>query len=268
MIGKMLGHNQRIGDFQLEVWDTGTGPPMLFIHGVGTSGGLWASNLAELATDFRLIVYNRRGYGASSSSPLKWGAHAEDTIALIESMNAAPATVVGYSAGASIALDAALRRPDLISRIIFLDPAVNLKRCLTPGLVKIRIAVMLLHRLGRDRSALECWFRYVSSYSTGGSAFQAKASSALRAQLQVNADGIFADFASSGAALDESRFGNIRVPMTIIDARLSPPFLRRSSHRLKQLLPHARNVTLKNSGHWIALDAHDEMLKVLREAAL
>lgn len=267
MIGKTLMRIVKIGDLQLEFWDTGTGIPMLFIHGVGTSGELWAANLAELAADFRLIVYNRRGYGASSSSPRNWGAHAEDTIALIESLNAVPAIFVGYSAGASIALDVALRRPDLICRIILLDPAFNVKRCLTPGLVGTRAAVMLLRHLGRDKSALERWFRYISSYSTGGSAFEAKASNVLREQLLANADGIFADIASGGDTIDESQLGNINVPVTIVDAKLSPPFLRRSSHRLKQLLPRARNVTLENSGHWIAVDAHDELLKVLRDAA-
>lgn len=256
----------KIGDFQFEVWDTGTGLPFLFIHGVGTSGEMWAANLAELAASFRLIVYNRRGYGASSSSPHNWGAHAEDAIALIESLNAVSAVVVGYSAGAIIALDVAVRRPDLISRIILLDPAFNLKRCLTPGFVRTLAAVKLLHWLRRDRSALGHWFRYVSSYPTGGSAFEAKASDMLREQILANANGIFADSASGEADFDESRLDNISVPVTIVDARLSPPFLRRSSRRLKQLLPQARNVTLENSGHWVALDAHDELLKVLRYA--
>jgi pimeloyl-ACP methyl ester carboxylesterase len=267
MIGNLQSRFQKIGDFQLEVWDTRTGAPMVFIHGVGTSGELWAANLAELATDFRIIAYNRRGYGASSLSPRNWGAHANDTIALIESLNAVPVTIVGYSAGASIALDVALRRPDLTSRIVLLDPAFNVKQCLTLGLVRTRALVMLLHRLGRERTALEHWFRYVSSYSTGGSAFESKASDVLRKKILANADGIFADLESDEAVIDESRLGNIGVPVTIIEAKLSPPFLRRSSQRLKRLLPQVRNVTLENSGHWVALDSHDEMLKVLRDAA-
>ncbi len=268
MIGKTLGHCEKIGNFQLEVWDTRTGAPMVFIHGVGTSGELWATNLAELTTEFRIIAYNRRGYGASSISPRNWGAHADDTIALIESLSAIPATVIGYSAGASIALDIALRRPDLIARIILLDPAFNVKQCLTLGLVITRSSVMLLHRLGRDRTALERWFRYVSSYPNGGSAFKAKASDVLREKIFANSDGIFADLESEEAIIDESKLDKIRLPITIIEAKLSPPFLRRSSQRLKRLLPPVHNVTLENSGHWVALDAHDEMLKAIRRCCL
>jgi pimeloyl-ACP methyl ester carboxylesterase len=258
----------QIGESQLEYWDSGTGSAVVFIHGAATSGELWAADLAELAADFRLIVYNRRGYGSSSSSPRNWEAHAQDTIALIERLNAAPAVVVGYSGGSIIALHVALKRPDLVARIILLDPAFNLKRCLTPALVTTLAAVKLLRWLRGDRPAAERWLRYVSSYSTGGSAFEAKASAARRDELLANAPGIFADLASGGWSVDESRLGDISAPVTIIDAKLSPSFLRRSSHRLKRLLPQARSVTLEHSGHWVGLDARADLLKVLRDAAL
>ena len=255
-----------VGDSQLEVWDRGTGSSLLFIHGVATSGGTWAEDLAELTADFRLIVYNRRGYGASSSSPRSWGAHAEDTVALIEKLNAAPVTLIGYSGGAIVAVHVALKRPDLMARLVLLDPAFNLNRCLTPGLVGTLAAVKVLRWLRGDRAAAECWVRYVSSYSTGGSAFEA-ASESRREQLFANSAGLFADLASDGATIDEGLLGNISVPVTIVDAALSPSFLRRSSHRLEQLLPQARRVTLEKSGHWVGLDAHEDLLRILRDAA-
>lgn len=255
-----------VGKFELEVWDGGTGRPVLFIHGVATSGQMWAADLADLAVDVRLIVYNRRGYGISSSSPRNWGAHAEDAVALIETLNASPAVVVGYSGGAIIALDVALKRPDLVARLVLLDPAFNLKRCLTSGFLRTLATVRLLRWLRQDRAAAECWLRYVSSYPAGGCAFAAKASETRR-QLLANTDGLFADLASGGGTIDERVLGTIGVPVTIVDARLSPPFLRRSSERLKRMLPQARNVTLEHSGHWVALDARDDLLQILRDAA-
>ena len=124
----------------------------------------------------------------------------------------------------------------------------------------------LLRWLRRDRAAVTYWLRYVSSYSTGGSAFAA-ASEARREQLLANSPGIFADLASDEGTIEESRFGTISVPVTIVDAALSPPFLRRSSQRIRQMLPRARNLTLEQSGHWVALDAHENLLTILRDAA-
>lgn len=254
-----------VGDAQLEVWDSGSGTALLFIHGVATPGQIWAADLAELAADARLIVYNRRGYGGSSSSPRNWPAHARDIIALIEKLDAAPAVTIGYSGGAIIAVAAALGRPDLIKQLVLLDPAFNLKQCLTPGFVRTLAAVRLLRQLRGDAAAAERWLRYVSSYSTGGCAFET-APPARREQLLANSPGLFADLASDGGNIDERLLGNIGVPVTIVDAALSPSFLRRSSQRLRRLLPRARSVTLERSGHWIGLDAREELLTILRDA--
>lgn len=266
MAGALEPSTITVGSSQFEVWDGGTGPSLLFIHGVGTSGRTWAADLADLAVDARVIVYNRRGYGGSSSSPRAWAAHGDDAVALIEELHAAPAVVIGYSGGAIVALDAALKRPDLMARLVLLDPAVNLTRCLTPGLVRTIGAVKLLHWLRGERAAAERWCRYVSSYSTGGCGFEA-ASDARREQLLANAAAIFADLASDGGTIDENLLGKIDVPVTIVDAALSPSFLRRSSHRLRQMLPRAHRVTLEQSGHWVALDARDDLLAILRDAA-
>jgi pimeloyl-ACP methyl ester carboxylesterase len=56
------------------------------------------------------------------------------------------------------------------------------------------------------------------------------------------------------------------VPVTIIEAGLSPVFLRRSCERLKGLMPQARTVTLANRGHHVGLDAADELISILRDA--
>jgi pimeloyl-ACP methyl ester carboxylesterase len=245
--------------------EEGSGQPVVFVHGVGTSGELWARDIAPLARDCRLIVYDRRGYGASSESPRDWQAHREDAIALIDALHGAPAVLVGYSGGSIIAIDLALERPDLVASLVLLDPAFNVKRCLTPGFVRALAGAQLLRRLRGGRRGAEHWIRYVSSYSTGGSAFD-KATEERRERLLENSAAIFDDFASGGGEhIDEKRLADIDVPVTIIEARLSPPFLRRSCERLKRLMPQARTITLANSGHHVGFDAADELLTILRE---
>lgn len=251
----------------LAYWDEGHGRPLVFVHGVGTSGELWARDLAPLAGDCRLIVYDRRGYGASGASPRDWQAHRKDAVALIEGLDAAPAVLVGYSGGAIVVLDLALERPDLVASLVLLDPAFNVKRCATPGFVRALVGAQLLRRVRGPRRGAAHWMRYVASYSTGGSAFD-NAPAERRERLLANAAGVFDDFASGGGEhVDEARLADIRVPVTIVEAGLSPPVLRRSCERLKGLMPRARTVTLADSGHYIGLDAGQELLAILREAA-
>jgi pimeloyl-ACP methyl ester carboxylesterase len=252
---------------RLAYWDSGTGPPLVSIHGVGTSGELFADDLAALASDCRLIVYDRRGYGASSESPRDWEAHRDDAAALIEKLDARPAVVAGYSGGSIVALDLALQRPDLVAGLVLVDPAFNLRRCLTPDLIVAFARVQILGRLRGERRDAEFWARYVTRYPTGGSAFE-KAPEERRLKYLGNAGGLFADFASgAGEHVEERRLAEIAVAVTLMEAKLSPPFLRRSCERLRRLMPQAEVVALEHSGHAVALDARDELVQLLRDAA-
>lgn len=251
---------------RIACWDSGRGTPLVFIHGVATAGKLWAADLEPLATDHRLVVYERRGYGGSTASPRSWQAHRDDAAALIDALDAKPAVLVGYSAGASIALDLITSRPDVATSLVLVDPAVNLKHCLTPGLFKAMIGARLLRALGKERLGAEYWLRYVTGYSTGGCGFD-RSSPERRETLLANAPGIFADSASGLPHVDEGRLAAIRVPITLIEAKLSPPFLRRSCARLRGALPQARVITIANAGHHITVDARDELLAILRESA-
>jgi pimeloyl-ACP methyl ester carboxylesterase len=249
---------------RLTTWDRGEGTPLLLIHGVGTSGALWQADLADLAASCRVIVYDRRGYGASSESPRDWQGHREDAKALLEKLGAAPAVVVGYSGGAMIALDLALRRPDLVRKLVLLDPAVNIKRCITAGLLGHMLTARLLNRLGRPRRGAEYWMRYVSSYPAGGSGFD-KSPVDRRQTLLDNAGGIFADADSGLGDVPEERLASIDIPTTIVDCKLSPSFLRKSCKRLRELMPQARTVTLEQSSHHVGIDAREELLALLRD---
>ena len=250
---------------RLAYWDSGTGTPLVFIHGVGTSGDLWFEDLQPLADTHRLVVHNRRGYGASSESPRDWRAHREDVEHLVDALGIKRAAIVGYSGGSIAALDLALARPELVTSLVLLDPACNIRKCITPGFVVAVLRARLLRRLRGEREGAESWIRYVGSYSTGGTAFD-KASATRRETLLGNAAGIFADSESLRSdRIDESRLASIQAPVTIIEATLSPPFLRRSCQRLRKLMPRARVVTM-TTGHHITIDAKDELLAHLREA--
>jgi 3-oxoadipate enol-lactonase len=250
---------------RLATWDRGVGTPLLFIHGVGTSGALWQADLADLAAEYRVVVYDRRGYGASSESPRDWAAHRDDAAALLDKLGVKPAAVVGYSGGATIALDLALHRPESVRELVLLDPAFNIKRCITAGLIRHMLAAKLLNRLGRPRRGAEHWMRYVASYPTGGSAFD-KAPVERRKRLLDNADAIFADFSSGwGDHVPEDPLAGIEIPTTIVECKLSPSFLRRSCERLRKLMPQARTVALEDSGHHVSIDAREELVALLRD---
>lgn len=250
---------------RLAYWSAGNGPPLLFVHGVGTPADIWFRDLEPVASSFRLIVYNRRGYGESSAAPAEWLGHRDDAAALLTALGAAPAAVVAYSGGAAVGLDLALHQPTLVSSLVLLDPAVNIKRSVTPGLVKTLLMTRILRKLRGERAGALYWQRFVGSYPTGGTAFD-KAPPDRRETVLANAVGMFSDAdTATRHTIDESRLAALPMPVSIVDAQLSPSFLRKSTARLRQAMPQARNVTIAGAGHHITVDARDELLTILRD---
>ena len=255
-------------DGHLEYWEAGDGPPLVFVHGAGTPGGLFFEELAdELSRDCRFVAYNRRGYSGSSASPEDWARHTADLERLVETLDAGPATLAGFSGGAMVAMDLALRRPDLVSALVLIDPAHNIRKLITPSFLRHYGTALLLRRRRGEREGAAHWMRYVASYTTGGSAWD-KASPERRSRVLDEAAGVFADARSGGGEhIDESRLREIDVPVTLVSCALSPPFLQKSSRRLRELLPRARTITLDHAGHHVTLDAREDVVRILREAA-
>ena len=251
---------------EVAAWDVGSGQPLVVIHGTGTPGELWRADLLELDRVCRVITYDRRGYGASSPSPGSWRMHRDDAATVIESLGAAPAVVVGYAGGASVALDIAVNRPELVAGLVLIDPILHTRSVGRPGLGRRLAKVRLLRRLRGDEAAAEEWIRFISSYESGGNAWD-RAVPARKQTILANASGVLADIdAADHDYLDESRLAEIQTPVTIVDPKLGPAVFRRSVERLRELLPKARLVTLDRSSHIVMLDAREEVLDVLRRA--
>lgn len=92
----------------------GEGPLALLLHGAGGASHSWRTLMPLLAETHRCIAldlpghgFTRRGSMQRSSLPLM----AEDTWRLLDKMEAAPALIIGHSAGGALALQMSLMRP-------------------------------------------------------------------------------------------------------------------------------------------------------------
>lgn len=116
----MTGQNTISSDLHVELW--GDGPPVVLVHGsLATGAEEWAEQRPLAERGFRLIVPDRRGYGAS---PRAIGedflADADD----IDRLLGDGAHLVAHSYGGLGALIAAARRPAAVMSLTLLEPAV------------------------------------------------------------------------------------------------------------------------------------------------
>ena len=88
----------------------GQGPDMLLLHGAGGSAHSWRDLLLPLARNYRVIAIDLPGHGFSRLGTRKRSGlvpMSEDIATLLARLGAAPAVIVGHSAGAAVALQLA-----------------------------------------------------------------------------------------------------------------------------------------------------------------
>lgn len=89
-------------DIELYYTDQGSGQPVVLIHGFPLNGESWGKQQAALLdAGYRVIAYDRRGFGASSKagSGYDYDTFAADLHALIEDLDLKEAVLVGFSMG-------------------------------------------------------------------------------------------------------------------------------------------------------------------------
>jgi pimeloyl-ACP methyl ester carboxylesterase len=99
----------------------GSGDPLVLLHPALVDSRAFAPNLDALAALFRTFTPERRGHGHTPDvdGPITFEAMAHDTIRFLEQVAGGPARLVGCSDGAIVGLLVALRRPDLVTRLVF-----------------------------------------------------------------------------------------------------------------------------------------------------
>jgi len=89
---------------------SGSGPAVVLVHGAnGTISDFPPGLIADLTRDHTVIALDRPGHGWSEApqGPLGLEQNAAAVLALVRELGLAPATIVGHSYGAAVALRAA-----------------------------------------------------------------------------------------------------------------------------------------------------------------
>jgi pimeloyl-ACP methyl ester carboxylesterase len=116
----------------------GTGQPLVLLHGafsaIGTSFG---QLLPELAKSRQVIGFELQAHGrtADIDRPLSLEQMADDAAAALKQLGIPQADIFGYSMGAGVALQVALRHPDVLRKLVFMSATYTLSG-VHPGLME------------------------------------------------------------------------------------------------------------------------------------
>src|SRR5215207_1746706 len=115
----------------------GTGEPLVLLHGalsaIGTSFGKVLPSLAETR---RVIAVELQAHGrtADVDRPLRYEQMADDTAALLGHIGVEDADIFGWSMGAGVALQVAIRHPEVVRKLVLASVTYNSGGC-HPGVL-------------------------------------------------------------------------------------------------------------------------------------
>jgi pimeloyl-ACP methyl ester carboxylesterase len=255
----------RGNDFYYEVM--GEGLPILLIPPSGSTASTWGALPTELAGSGRVIAYDRRGYPRSGGEVVRSAAeHALDAAALLEALEARPALAVGTSAGATIALDLAVRRPDLVRAVVVHEAAWRaLQHPDASGLGTLARMQWLAWR-GRYPEAAETLLRWVYSYRDGGSAWDAFPEQ-WRQAARGNGRSVVADLrATMGGYPSPQDLATITAPVVCTYGSRSRSYMRAVTRALAGAIPTATVREIGGAAHAVAFDAPRIFAHVIADA--
>lgn len=101
----------------------GSGPLVVFLHGIGGNRTNWYGQLEHFDDRFCAVAWDARGYGASDDPPqtLKFGDYADDLLRVLDHLKAERAHLVGLSMGGMILQDFYARYASRVATLALVD---------------------------------------------------------------------------------------------------------------------------------------------------
>jgi pimeloyl-ACP methyl ester carboxylesterase len=107
------------------VVELGSGPPLLFVHGLSGCWQNWLENIPHFARTHRVIAVDLPGFGASplSREPISIAGYARFLEGVCDALSISAAAVVGNSMGGHIASELAIASPQRVERLMLVSAA-------------------------------------------------------------------------------------------------------------------------------------------------
>lgn len=235
--------------------DDGSGPAVVLIHASGADSSTWGDIATRLREHCRVISYDRRGYSRSAPAEQATLAdHGSDAAAVIEQLECGPAIVVGLSAGATIALQLAVMRPELVRGMVLHEPPFHAKR--HPSLPTIGAVVRMqrLRKQGRVVEAAEGFTKWAYAYPDGRSAYT-DYPELWREVVRNNGASTVNDIGTvaTGEAISRRQISRLSMPVVCTVGELSRPSNQTAMRRLASWLPNARLEAIAGAAHEVVL---------------
>jgi pimeloyl-ACP methyl ester carboxylesterase len=233
---------------------SGSGPPLVLVHGTTADHTRWARLTAELEQTYTVYAIDRRGRGGSGDGDAYAIEREFEDVAALVATTGEPVFLLGHSYGAICSLEAALLTQN-VSRLILYEPPIPTGAMIYPPGAPDRIQALV--DAGELEAALEVFFREVVRMPDHEleryralPAWQVRISLAPTIPRELAVDRIY--------SFQPDRFAELRTPTLLLLGGDSPPVFREAIGMVDEALPDSRVVVLPGQQH-VAMDSAPEL---------
>jgi pimeloyl-ACP methyl ester carboxylesterase len=257
-----------VNGYPMAYLQRGAGEIVVLVHGSLSDYRYWNAQMSPPPPGFCFIAASLRhfypepwnGEGADFSVQ----AHAADVAAFIDGFDAGPVHLVAWSRGGSVALGVAQSRPDLVRKLVLMEPVIS---CLAPrpeaGKPDPALARLESVAAYYENGDIEGGLQFFVDDLNGAGAWQRR----TQEQRQLARDNAWtlARQITDTDAVTPDDLKEMRMPVLLVGGQNGPQFLAQTMGAAQALLPSARRVTIPNAGHRMNLDNPAEFNRVLVE---
>ena len=224
---------------------------VMLIHSGGFTSRQWRKLAEQLAPRFRVLAPDLLGYGASGAWPDGSPFQLRQDVEHLESLlGDEPAHLVGHSYGGFLALQIALRKPELVRSIAAYEPvAVGVLDDVEDADARSALALVQRSYEPGPNGADEAWLRAFVEWWNGPGAWD-RLNEETRASMRAVGWKVFQEVIGlTTEKTDRATYATIAAPTLLLAGELSPMTERRVVDRLGAALPHATVRVFPSVGH-------------------
>jgi 2-hydroxymuconate-semialdehyde hydrolase len=246
------------GGYRTHYHESGSGETLLFIHGSGPGVTAWANwrlAIPVFAQKFHVLAPDVLGFGYSDHPDgITYGKDVwvEHLIAFLDAKGVRTCHIVGNSMGGGLALALAVRRPDLVDRMVLMGSS-GLPFPITPGLEAV-----WGYEPGREamRTLIAEYFAYDRSIASD-SLVELRYAASIQPGFQESYSRMFPPPRQNGVndlATPVEDLKRIAAPTLLVHGREDKVIPLAVSYDLLALLPNAQLHVFGHCGHWTQIE--------------
>ncbi|MGJ7916247.1 alpha/beta fold hydrolase [Massilia sp. LXY-6] len=233
---------------------SGSGEPLLFVHGSLCDYRYWSGQTAVLSKDFLCVSVSLSHYwpvdDGADQGDFGWKAHVAQLAEFIAAMNLGPVHLVGHSRGGCVAFHLAREFPELVKTLTLADPGGPLQidgmpeAAMPPAITLLREKVACLIEEGAIEAGLET---FVDSVSMPG--IWRRSTPGFRTMATDNASTLPKQFRDPLPAYTRAAAGQVKCPTLLIAGEKSPRMYRDNVNKLAEWIGHVDKRSIAGASH-------------------